>query len=144
MIPKYEISIWWSDEDDAFIAEVPELPGCNAHGPTYADAAREVEVAMSLWLDMAAEFGWEIPEPQRRGTNGATAGISRKYEINMYWSEEDEAILAEVPDLPGCVADGRTYEEALAKAQVVMDLWIDAAREHGREIPEPRTRLHFA
>ena len=144
MTPKYEVSIWWSDEDDAFIAEVPELPGCNAHGPTYADAAREVEVAMSLWLDMAAEFGWEIPEPKERGTNGANAGTTRKYEINMYWSEEDEAILAEVPDLPGCVADGRTYEEALAEAQVVMDLWIDAAKEHGREIPEPRTRLHFA
>lgn len=143
MTPKYEISIWWSDADTAFIAEVPELPGCNAHGPTYADAAREIEVAMSLWLDMAAEFGWEIPEPKGRETNGATAGISRKYEINMYWSEEDEAILAEVPELPGCVADGRTYEEALAEAQVVMDLWIDAAKEHGREIPKPRTRLHF-
>lgn len=69
--------------------------------------------------------------------------MALKYEISMYWSEEDEAFIAEVPDLPGCVADGQTYEDALAEAQVIMEEWIETAELLGRKIPEPRTRPHF-
>ncbi len=60
---KYEIIIYWSDDDDVFIAEVPELPGCMAHGDTHEAALREANVAIALWLDTAAEFGDPIPEP---------------------------------------------------------------------------------
>lgn len=60
---KYEVIIYWSDEDDVFIAQVPELPGCMAHGDTHEAALREANVAISLWLDTAAEFGDPIPEP---------------------------------------------------------------------------------
>jgi predicted RNase H-like HicB family nuclease len=67
-----------------------------------------------------------------------------RYEIILYWSEEDEAYLAEVPELPGCVADGGSYEEALRNAEVVIDQWIETARELGRPVPEPRGRLRFA
>ena len=140
MTGKYEISISWSDEDDAFIAEVPDLPGCNAHGPTYADAAREVEVAMSLWLDMADEFGWTIPEPKGRGTDGASAEATRKREIRIRWSDEDEAFIAEAPQLRYCTAHGDTYEEALKEIQVAIAGWVDAASEFGVPIPEPITR----
>ena len=66
--------------------------------------------------------------------------MAHKYEIIMYWSEEDEAFLAEVPELPGCVVDGQSYQEALAEAQTVMDLWIDASKSFGREIPKPLGR----
>ena len=67
-----------------------------------------------------------------------------KYEIIIYWSNEDEAFIAEVPELPGCMADGESYQEALANAETVIDEWIDTARAVGREIPEPRGRLAFA
>jgi predicted RNase H-like HicB family nuclease len=67
-----------------------------------------------------------------------------KYEIILYWSKEDEAFLAEVPELPGCVADGKTYQEALANAEVVMQQWIETARELGRPIPEAKGRLMYA
>jgi predicted RNase H-like HicB family nuclease len=67
-----------------------------------------------------------------------------KYEVILYWSEEDQACIAEVPELPGCAADGSTYQEALANAEVIIQEWIETARELGRPIPEPRGRLLFA
>jgi predicted RNase H-like HicB family nuclease/predicted RNA binding protein YcfA (HicA-like mRNA interferase family) len=67
-----------------------------------------------------------------------------RYEIIIYWSEEDEAYIAEVPELSGCAADGPTYQEALAQAEIVISEWIETAKELGRQIPEPRGRLLFA
>jgi predicted RNase H-like HicB family nuclease len=67
-----------------------------------------------------------------------------KYEIIIYWSDEDEAFIAEVPELPGCAADGATYQEALANAEVIIDEWIETAKGLGRPIPEPKGRLIFA
>ena len=66
------------------------------------------------------------------------------YEIILYWSNEDGAVIAEVPELPGCAADGATYAEALANVQIIIDEWLATARELGREIPKPRGRLTFA
>jgi predicted RNase H-like HicB family nuclease len=65
-------------------------------------------------------------------------------EIIMYWSTEDEAFIAEVPELAGCMADGETYDEALANARVVIQEWIETARALGRSIPEPKGRLMYA
>ena len=62
----------------------------------------------------------------------------------IYWSSEDEAYIAEVPELPGCAADGPTYEEAVANAKVIIAEWIETAQELVRPIPEPRGRLMFA
>jgi predicted RNase H-like HicB family nuclease len=67
-----------------------------------------------------------------------------KYEIILYWSKDDEAFIAEVPELPGCAADGKTYQEALANAEAVMREWVETAKELGRPIPEPKGRLLFA
>ncbi len=67
-----------------------------------------------------------------------------RYEIIIYWSEEDQAFIAEVPELPGCAADGATYQESLANVQVIIKEWIETAKELGRPIPEPRGRLIFA
>jgi len=67
-----------------------------------------------------------------------------KYEIILYWSAEDDAFIAEVPELPGCSADGTTRQEALANAETVIQEWIETARELGRPIPEPKGRLLFA
>ncbi|MFN2482274.1 MAG: type II toxin-antitoxin system HicB family antitoxin, partial [Pyrinomonadaceae bacterium] len=67
-----------------------------------------------------------------------------KYEIIIYWSDEDQAFIAEVPELPGCMADGATYSEAVAHVGVIIDEWIETANELGREIPEPKGRLMFA
>jgi predicted RNase H-like HicB family nuclease len=64
-----------------------------------------------------------------------------KYEVIIYWSEADAAYIAEVPELPGCMADGSTYQEALANAETIIQEWIDTATELGRPIPEPKGRL---
>jgi predicted RNase H-like HicB family nuclease len=67
-----------------------------------------------------------------------------KYEVIIYWSDDDDAFVAEVPELAGCMADGATYQEALANAEVVIQEWIETARELGRAIPEPKGRLIYA
>ena len=67
-----------------------------------------------------------------------------KYEVILYWSQEDNAFIAEVPELTGCAADGATYQEALANVEVVIQEWIETAKEIGRPIPEPKGRLVFA
>jgi predicted RNase H-like HicB family nuclease len=63
---KYEVIIYWSAEDDAFVAEVPELPGCSAHGDTYEAALASAQEAIGLWIDTAKEFNDRIPEPKGR------------------------------------------------------------------------------
>ncbi len=67
-----------------------------------------------------------------------------KYKIIICWSKEDEAFIAEVPELAGCMADGKTYQAALANAEVIIQEWIETAKELGRQIPEPKGRLVFA
>ncbi|WP_445173818.1 type II toxin-antitoxin system HicB family antitoxin [Microcoleus sp.] len=67
-----------------------------------------------------------------------------KYEVIIYWSEEDEAFIAEVPELPGCAADGETYQEALQNLEIIMQEWIETANALGRPIPQPKGRLMFA
>jgi len=70
--------------------------------------------------------------------------MTAKYEIIIYWSQEDQAFIAEVPELPGCAADGKTYQEALANVEVIIREWIETAKELGRPIPAPKGRLVFA
>jgi predicted RNase H-like HicB family nuclease len=67
-----------------------------------------------------------------------------RYEIILHWSEEDEAFIAQVPELPGCAADGETYQEALQNVEVIMQEWIETANELGRAIPQPKRRLMSA
>jgi len=67
-----------------------------------------------------------------------------KYEIILYWSKTDKAFIAVVPELPGCMADGQSYVDAVKNVEVVMGEWIETARELGRSVPEPRGRLLFA
>jgi predicted RNase H-like HicB family nuclease len=67
-----------------------------------------------------------------------------RYEVIIYWSNEDQAFIAEVPELPGCAADGATYQEAIANTEVVIQEWIEIAQELGRAVPEPRGRLIYA
>lgn len=68
-----------------------------------------------------------------------------KYEIIIYWSDEDQAFIAEVPELPGCAAHGNSHESALANVRMAMELWIQTARESGGPVPEPKgRRLVFA
>jgi len=67
-----------------------------------------------------------------------------KYGMIIYWSEEDRTFAVEVPELPGCMADGPTYHEAVTNAKKVIEEWIETAKELGREIPVPRGRLRYA
>jgi len=66
-----------------------------------------------------------------------------KYEIIIYWSKEDEAYIAEVPELPGCMADGASYKEVLENITHIIEEWIETAKELGRKIPEPKGRLIY-
>ena len=66
------------------------------------------------------------------------------YTMIIYWSQEDQAFIVEVPELPGCMADGKTYQEAVQNAEVIIQEWIETAQALGREIPEPKGKLLFA
>ncbi len=67
-----------------------------------------------------------------------------RYELILYWSDVDQAFIVEVPELPGCAADGETYQEAVQNAEVVIQEWMQTAQALGRPIPEPKGRLLFA
>ncbi len=67
-----------------------------------------------------------------------------KYEVIIYWSEDDRSFIAEVPELPGCAADGKTHQDALRNVEVVILEWLETARDLGRPIPKPKGRLVFA
>jgi predicted RNase H-like HicB family nuclease len=69
---------------------------------------------------------------------------SLRYEIIIYWSNDDSAFIAEVPELPGCMADGESYHAAISNAEVMIREWIETARELGRPVPEPRGKLMYA
>jgi len=70
--------------------------------------------------------------------------MDSKYEIIIFWREEDGAFIAEVPELPGCMADGKSYHEALSNAEQIIQEWIETANEIGRPVPQPRGRLTYA
>ena len=67
-----------------------------------------------------------------------------RYEVIIYWSNEDNAYVAEAPELPGCMADGATYQEALMNIQTVIDEWLETANDLGRDIPKPKGKLMYA
>ncbi|NLJ60672.1 MAG: type II toxin-antitoxin system HicB family antitoxin [Firmicutes bacterium] len=66
------------------------------------------------------------------------------YEIIIYWSEDDQAYIGEVPELPGCAADGESYQETLANTETIIQEWIETAKSLGRPTPEPKGRLAYA
>ncbi|WP_017325925.1 type II toxin-antitoxin system HicB family antitoxin [Synechococcus sp. PCC 7336] len=70
--------------------------------------------------------------------------MSIRYELVIYWSDEDSAFIVEVPELSGCMADGKTYQEAVTNAEIVIREWIETANELGRSIPSPKGRLMYA
>jgi len=70
--------------------------------------------------------------------------MTTRYELIIYWSKEDNSFVVEVPELAGCMADGKTYAEAVANAEEIIDEWIETARKLGRPIPEPRGKLAYA
>ena len=70
--------------------------------------------------------------------------MTTRYELIIYWSKDDNSFIVEVPELPGCMADGQTYAEALKNAEGIIDEWIETARKLGRPIPEPRGKLAYA
>ena len=67
-----------------------------------------------------------------------------KYEVIIYWSEDDQAFIAEAPELPGCMADGSTHQQALSNLEIIISEWIETARELGRAVPQPCGRLLYA
>ena len=67
-----------------------------------------------------------------------------KYEVIIYWSESDNTFVSEVPELPGCMADGKTYQDVMKNTETIINEWIETAKMLGREIPEPKGRLMYA
>ncbi|MFZ4860269.1 MAG: type II toxin-antitoxin system HicB family antitoxin [Desulfuromonadaceae bacterium] len=70
--------------------------------------------------------------------------MTNKYELIIYWSQDDDCFLVEVPELSGCMADGKTYTEAVLNAEKIIAEWIESAQRLGRNIPEPRGKLMYA
>lgn len=70
--------------------------------------------------------------------------LMSKFEVIIYWSEEDKSYIAEIPELPGCAADGKTYFEALKNVELIAKEWIETAKQLGRDIPKPKGRLLYA
>ena len=70
--------------------------------------------------------------------------MNSRYELVIYWSRDDDCFVVEVPELPGCMADGKTYQEAVSNAETVIAEWIETARALGRAVPEPKGRLMYA
>ena len=70
--------------------------------------------------------------------------MNSRYEVIIFWSDEDRSFVAEVPELPGCMADGQTYQEAVSSAELAMQEWVETAKQLGRTIPEPKGRLRYA
>jgi predicted RNase H-like HicB family nuclease len=70
--------------------------------------------------------------------------MKTRYELIIYWSKEDDSFVVEVPELPGCMADGQTYAEAVKNAEQIIDEWTETTRKLGRPIPEPRGKLAYA
>jgi predicted RNase H-like HicB family nuclease len=89
-------------------------------------------------------FIWWNDRKERRTEEMRRKGRMNRYEVIIYWSAKDKAFIGEAPELAGCMADGKTYQEALANLEVVMQEWIETAKELGRPIPEPKGRLVFA
>jgi predicted RNase H-like HicB family nuclease len=85
---------------------------------------------------LISEFGFSISDFKNR--------MKHKYEIILYWSKEDEAVIAKVPELAGCMADGTNYSEALENVEVVIEQWIQTAKSLGRDIPLPKGKLMYA
>ena len=122
--PKHKVIIYWSEEDEAFLAEVPELPGCMANGSTYAEAVANVEVVVREWLETAKELGRKNPE-----LRGRLIRPMDRYSINIFYSEEDEGYIADIPDLRFCSAFGETPAEALAEVQKAKEAWLEVNKE---------------
>ena len=70
--------------------------------------------------------------------------MQNRYELVIYWSKDDQCFVVEIPELPGCMADGESYQDAVNNAELVIEEWIATAREQGRNIPEPAGRLVYA
>jgi len=70
--------------------------------------------------------------------------MNTRYEMIIYWSDEDQSFVVEVPELPGCMADGTTYQQAVANAEIIIREWIETAQELGRTIPQPKGKLMYA
>ena len=88
-------------------------------------------------------FIWWNDRKERRIRELKRRGKMNRYEVIIYWSEKDKSFVAEAPELAECMADGVTYQKALANLEIVMQEWIETAKELGRPIPEPKGRLIF-
>ena len=90
--------------------------------------------------------GWKIFDQENAIFSSKTpkCQMSIKYELIIYWSEQDSSFIVEVPELSGCIADGQTYQEAVSNAEVVIEEWLETAKDLGRPIPKPKGRLMYA
>jgi predicted RNase H-like HicB family nuclease len=114
--------------------------------PNYQFKKRQKELEKKE-LTLPPFFSQEKLLPSVKGDHHifTKAGVmDKKYEIVIFWSSEDNAFVAEVPELPGCMADGKTYQEALRNAGQIIDEWIETATKLGRAIPQPKGRLAYA
>jgi len=107
---------------------------------------KEIPIEHSLFETIIVEDVQHILSRSDSAVQFTIGGLimGSKYEIIIFWSEEDNEFAAEVPELPGCMASGETYQVALSNAEQIIQEWIDSAKELGRTVPEPKGRLVYA
>jgi predicted RNase H-like HicB family nuclease len=146
-IDRFTYRVTWSEEDQEHVGLCTEFPSLSwlASSPEQALMGIRTVVAEVI-RDMEASAE-RVPKPiaMRRYSGRLLVRIPpERYELIIYWSDVDQAYIVEVPELPGCMADGGTYQEAVSNAETIIREWIETAQQLGRAIPEPRGRLVYA
>ena len=155
----YLVIVFYSVEDEVYIADIPDMKYCSAFGDTPEQALAELRIASTAWLEVAAEHRDKIPPAKRkpdfygvgsettldaetwaRCETDAGGGLMREYIVVVFYSEEDEAYIADIADLKYCSAFGDTPEQALAELRIASAAWLDAVRENGKPMPPAKRK----
>jgi predicted RNase H-like HicB family nuclease len=137
---KYVVEIE-EDEDGSFVAEVPSLPGCVSDGKTREEALANVKEAITGYLERLTAHGNPIPPPLTEHIVIVPAGLNgseTKYSVKIQ-EDEDGVFVVQVPELPGCISDGKTRNEALTNITEAIQLYLDDLKETGDPVPPPKS-----
>jgi len=124
---KHPTMIYWKGEK-FWLGKLLEYPEIMTQGETLEELEENIRDVFKLMVR----------------DDAGTENEMIKFEVILYWSDEDQAFISEIPELPGCAADGKTYQEVIANIELVIHEWIETARELGRAIPIPKGKLMYA
>ena len=128
MKPDYPIEIYYDDRDNIYVANIPDLKYCMAHGKTPEEALKEVLIVKEMWF----EDREPLPMPTQQPEKAPHKTIKADYVIKIFFSEEDEGYIADIPEMKYCSAFGDTPEEALKEVLIAKELWVRCSDDKRR------------